>query len=476
MGEIQHQNYVKEHKIGDNPDSLTAEQMRQALYQMEISICKIKKENNIFGTGFFCKIPFPNKLTLLPVLITCNHVLDIDDIAKGKKINFSLNDEKLKYSIIIDKSRITYTNIKYDVTIIEIRPEEDNININSFLDVDENTDKDNPNDTYKNKCIYILHYEEGKNMKYSIGNIKSIAEDNFNIRHLCTTNVGSSGCPMINLFNYKVMGVHKGYKNKFNLGTHLKIVIEEFNKNNSKNNNIILNRPGKLPFKDLASSERSTIITTSPIDYIINAIKLNDFSFYQLKNDKRFRSISIINNKIVDDDIFIFRVYTSIYYVFLSEYMRKGEVLESYHSLKGFSKSLLDSFICCLQNALFKNKNVKDGTITYKGIKLRFPKDITVGSKFYFRNFVSTSIKEDFCKAWIKNEGTIFVINIKNNGTNNQSNYCFYVEDISMTKHQYEIVFASHCQFVVDKIEKKDKLDYVYLTCEGYLLELFNIL
>ena len=188
-----------------------------------------------------------------------------------------------------------------------------------------------------------------------------------------------------------------------------------------------MNKPIILPFKDLASSEwRSTIITTSPIDYIINAIKLNDFSFYQLKNDKRFSSISIINNKIVDDDIFIFRVYTSIYYVFLSEYMRKGEVLESYHksyhSLKGFSKSLLDSFICCLQNALFKNKNVKNGTITYKGIKLRFPKDITVGSKFYFRNFVSTSIKEDFCKAWIKNEGTIFVINIKNNGTNNQSN------------------------------------------------------
>ena len=65
---------------------------------MKISICKIKKEKekDIFGTGFFCKIPFPDQFTLLPVLITCNHVLDINDISIGNKINFSLNNEKNK--------------------------------------------------------------------------------------------------------------------------------------------------------------------------------------------------------------------------------------------------------------------------------------------------------------------------------------------------------------------------------------------
>ena len=136
----------------------------------------------------------------------------------------------------------------------------------------------------------------------------------------------------------------------------------------------------------------------------------------------------------------------------------------------GFTKSQLNSFICCLQHALFNNKNIKDGTISYMGIKLRFPKEIVVGSKFYFRNFISTSIREDFCKAWIKNEGTIFVITIKNNGTNNHPNYCYYIEDITFSKDQYEIIFASHCIYVCDKIERKDKLDYVYLTCQGYLL------
>lgn len=465
MDDIEQQNYIKEHKIGNNPDSLSAEQLRQALNQMEISICKIKKENNIFGTGFFCKIPFPNKLNLLPVLITCNHVLDSNDISQGKKINFSLNNDKFQYSIIIDKSRIAYTNFKFDITIIEIKPEEDNIKIESFLDIDENIDKNNPHDTYKDKCIYILHYEDGKNMKYSIGNIKSIAKDSFNIRHLCTTNVGSSGGPIINLFNYKVMGIHKGYKNKFNLGTHLGIVIKEFNKiNYPKNNNTILDKKGILPFIDINSIEWNKKITTSPIDYIITAIKSKDFSFHELKNDTRFRSIIMINNNIVDDDIFTLRVYTSSCYKFLAEYLRDGII-------RGFSKSQLNSFICCLQNALFNNKNIKDGQITYSGIhKLRFPKEIIVGSKFYFRTFLSSSINKSFCLKWIKDEGTLFVITIKNNGTNNHFNYCFYVEDIAVTQHQYEIVFASHCQFKVDKIERKDKLDYVYLTCEGYLL------
>ena len=354
-----------------------------------------------------------------------------------------------------------------------MKPEEDNIKIDSFLDIDENINKSNPNDTYKDQSVYILHYEEGKNMKYSIGIIKSISEDNFNIRHLCSTKVGSSGGPIINLFNYKVMGVHKGYKNKFNLGTYLKIGIEEFNKiNYPKKNNVILNAQGILPYIDLSSSEWNKIITSSPIDYIINAIKSKDFSFCMLKNDPRFIRFSMINNKIVDDFIFTVRVYSSFYFSFLFEYLRTGRILDSFkENLRGFTKSQLNSFICCLQHAILNNKNVKDGTIAYYGIKLRFPKEITVGSKFYFRHFLSSSLKEKFCKNWIHNEGTIFVITIKNNGTNNYLNYCFYIEDISLYRNEYAIIFASHCQFKVDKIKNQEKLDYVYLTCEGYLLD-----
>ena len=86
-------------------------------------------------------------------------------------------------------------------------------------------------------------------MKYSVGTIISIAEDTYNINHNCATEHGSSGGPIINSFNSKVMGIHKGYKNKKNLGTFLRLVINEFNeKYNNKNIN---NTKKKMKMKQM---------------------------------------------------------------------------------------------------------------------------------------------------------------------------------------------------------------------------------
>jgi len=62
------------------------------IYQMNNCICKIYNKGE--GTGFFTKIPFNSKL--LPVLITNNHVIDIDDIINNKIINIYLNNDKEK--------------------------------------------------------------------------------------------------------------------------------------------------------------------------------------------------------------------------------------------------------------------------------------------------------------------------------------------------------------------------------------------
>ena len=55
-------------------------------------------------------------------------------------------------------------------------------------------------------------------------------EDNFTIVHKCSTETGSSGCPIIYIVNNKVIGFHKGAYSKgdFNLGTILKGPIEKF--------------------------------------------------------------------------------------------------------------------------------------------------------------------------------------------------------------------------------------------------------
>ena len=89
-----------------------------------------------------------------------------------------------------------------------------------------------------------MQYPNGQKSSFSLGTIKRINNDI--IQHKCSTEFGSSGSPILNLSNYKVIGVHKlGTKLNFNEGISIKYIIEEFNKFNhnilEKNKNNIKN-------------------------------------------------------------------------------------------------------------------------------------------------------------------------------------------------------------------------------------------
>ena len=224
--------YTLQKTLIDHSESVPHESLKYILAQMENCICKIKFKGG-YGTGFFCAIPFPDLNNLLPVLITNNHVLGKKDIKIGKEIIFTTNNEKNFYKISIDARRKVYTKEKpFDITIIELIKEYKNA---IFLEIDEyllNSNITTYDDVYNQKSIYLLHYPNGEKMEYSIGVIKNISLDNCDIQHYCATKDGSSGCPIINLSNYKVVGIHKAameIKN-WNLGTLLKGPIEDFNK------------------------------------------------------------------------------------------------------------------------------------------------------------------------------------------------------------------------------------------------------
>ena len=114
-----------------------------------------------------------------------------------------------------------------------------NIELKTCLDIDDNIYVENPNDFYKNKSIYLLHYKFGDKVVSSFGSIYNITDD-FTINHKCSTDKGSSGGPIINSLNYKVIGIHKGYKEgkNFNLGSLIKKPIEDFFNDNNIQNNI----------------------------------------------------------------------------------------------------------------------------------------------------------------------------------------------------------------------------------------------
>ena len=211
------------------PKPILYECTKKIIEQMEKNICKIKI-GNIQGTGFFCKIPFPTKELMIPVLITNNHIID-DKILykKDAKIQIDIKEkENIKYINLND--RLKYTNENYDITIIELKQED---YINNFLELDDiiiNSviNDHNENKEYIDKTVYILQYPEG-DLSVSYGNIIQIFEkDNYNFKHKCCTMDGSSGSPILNVNKNKVIGIHsKGYKN-YNKGAFLNYAIKDF--------------------------------------------------------------------------------------------------------------------------------------------------------------------------------------------------------------------------------------------------------
>ena len=225
-------NLIKEVLIEDQPIPVPIKGIKKILFQLENCICQIYQKKGGKGTGFFCKILFQNQL--LPVLITNNHVLNEKDIENNEIIELTMYNDKEKgnrdVSIKIDNLRKRYTNSKIDITIIEIKPEEDKINY--FLEIEE---KEMTEKEYRKKSIYILHYPNEKYVSYGL--INQIRE-NKEIIHYCNTEKGSSGSPILSLKSYKVMGVHYGGKNKYNYGTYIKYAINEINNKYRKEINI----------------------------------------------------------------------------------------------------------------------------------------------------------------------------------------------------------------------------------------------
>ena len=210
-------------------------------YQTEKFLCKIQSRTLGFGTGFLCKIPFPNKNDIsgfLPVLITNNNIIDNDDIAIGKTLFFYLGNEK--YSIEIDNSRKIYINDKYNIIIIEIN-EKDKLKINSFLEIDNNVYRDKLDAIFIGKSVYLFYFQNGKELKYSSGSMKNIDNNNCTFEHSCLCDIGSLGAPLMLLSNKKLIGMHKGINevNYNKIGIFLKEPIEEFcklYKNKASNN------------------------------------------------------------------------------------------------------------------------------------------------------------------------------------------------------------------------------------------------
>ena len=192
----------KRNILENYPKPVTLEASNDIINQMKYCICKIKTENGE-GTGFFCTIKNGDKA--IHTLITTSTLVNNTIINGNEALNITINNNEEK-TIRLNDNRNKYTSNKYDITIIEIKPEED---INYFLELDEAFLSECPSFDEEDGNIYILHYpiiEEEQKASVSYGKLDSIFNGKLN--YYCYTKQGSLGSPILRSSNKKIIGIH----------------------------------------------------------------------------------------------------------------------------------------------------------------------------------------------------------------------------------------------------------------------------
>ena len=227
--------------------------------------------------------------------MTNYHVLNEKYCEKNKEIIILLNDDSEAKLIDLNIKRMIYYNKKYDTTIIELKDED---KIKHYLELDDNIFKENENFIYEGKSIYIIQYPNGEEACVSYGLLNGI--NKYNIIHICSTDNGSSGSPILNLKNNKVIGIHKGspdYIKNFNYGTLLKYPLNDFI-NQNKTKNIII---GEI-YIDEDNINQDIQIINSYENYKKVSKLENKKNDYEYENEKEIKeNIQIkINGKIIE--------------------------------------------------------------------------------------------------------------------------------------------------------------------------------
>ena len=243
----------KEKMIKYFPSSIKMEKLIKIIDQMKNYICKIKNKNGE-SIGIFCYINYENQK--MPSLLTNNYIIDENIIKESQIINVSLNEDKEYKNIKIYNDKKIFVDKKTNMTIIEIKPEIDEIT--NFLEIDENIYNNNQN--LLNESIYIIHYQksemkEEQEISVSYGYLEQFNEDNIEL--FCGVGNCLFAYPLFRLSNNKLLVIFNENTNKFNKEMLLKNSISEclnggnlikiegkFNLINiiSNNNNIISNR------------------------------------------------------------------------------------------------------------------------------------------------------------------------------------------------------------------------------------------
>ena len=159
-----------------------------------------------YNIGFFCQVSYLNEMHKL-LITNINANAELNDCSY---INCYYHEDINKIpslSITLDKSRHIYLNKKYNILIVEIKNE--NENVGNYFEYDfDNSEEDINTNIKKEKgnllCLLSLKGKSIINMEFLFGNLNEIKENEINS---CNFNKNCFGSPIINLNNNKLIGI-----------------------------------------------------------------------------------------------------------------------------------------------------------------------------------------------------------------------------------------------------------------------------
>ena len=371
--------------ISINPISF--EQTKKILEQMENYICKIIIDKVTKGTGFLCKIPLHGDNKLAPVLITNNNVINDDILARKKDITIesfctsSIKSKKLNLS-----NRTAYNNKKLGISIIEIVNKDGFKNINMFeLDEDMLSGKTNK---FIDKSIYMIHSNQ-KTLYVSYGLVNDIGKNqSYNFMHTCKAFNGSSGSPILNLENNKIIGIHSSNNANINEGFFLNFSTSKENLN--KTHKEFIKPELKTIIKDYESAKGMAAKTSSKDIKFENLLGLSietkrGFYNYGTPGSSKLNSLIQILTSIKE-------IHDDLRYSKYDE-KSKQEIINKYNNIYVFT-----SFFLKALNEIYKNgKPDEYVSLKQMDILLKFiDKDLTSKSIYDYLMIILELLHQEF--------------------------------------------------------------------------------
>ena len=147
------------------PNGINLIEFTKVLGPMKNCLCKIGTYSNTISFGFFCRFGYKNKRFKILITEYLGNIMEYHDL------HFKIG--KKEKSIYLDINRLIFYNEKYNITIFEIKDDDD---INYFLEFDNKLlEEENNQQNLEKKInsIYFLFLKSGE-IKFCFGNLKGI--------------------------------------------------------------------------------------------------------------------------------------------------------------------------------------------------------------------------------------------------------------------------------------------------------------